>query len=147
MDESEIQEKLKNGWIKSRLYIEIMAGEKQLAEDALKEHVRKLKDVKDSVVLNEKYEGIQEVQNPPKGIKQAFSEVVQIDLLARNIDTLLYIVIFYAPSAVEVLEPHDLKIGIEQVQTVMNSVADLVHRFAASGLGGVVISTQQKPQA
>jgi CCR4-NOT transcriptional regulation complex NOT5 subunit len=147
MENSEIQEKLKNGWIKSRLYIEVMATEKELTEQSLKEHVKKLKDVKDSIVLNERYEGVQEVKNLREGIKQAFSEVAQLEMLTRNIDTLLYIVIFYALSAVEVLEPKDLRMGIDQVQTIMNSVADLVHRFAASGLGGVVISTQQKPQA
>jgi hypothetical protein len=147
MEEQEIRRRLENGWIKSRIYIEVMATDEKTTEQALKDHIRKLKDAPDSFVLSEKYEDIQPVKNPPREIKQAFSQVVQMELLTKNMETLLYIVIFYSPSAIEVLEPKDLKVGIEQLQTVMNSVADLVHRFAAGGIGGVVIFTQQKPQA
>lgn len=144
MNESEVREKLRNGWIKSRIYLEVMATDKKLTEDSLKDHIKRMKDVKDAAILNEKYEETQEIKDPPREIKQAFSQVAQLELLAKDVDVLLYIVILYAPSAIEILEPADLKVGIEQVQTIMNSVADLVHRFAASGMGGVVIATQQK---
>jgi len=53
---------------------------------------------------------------------------------------LLSITIFFAPSAVEVLEPESLKITATTIQTIMNTVADLLHRFASQGVGGIVIA-------
>ncbi len=140
MEKDEINEKISKGWIKSRLWFEVMAVDKETTEKALKEHIEKVKKSKDTLILSEVYEPAQQVDNLRGDVKTAFSQAAKVEVMTKNIEVLLYVVIFFAPSAVEVLEPSKLTIGMETVQTIMNSVSDMIHRFAAQGAGGVVVS-------
>ena len=137
MNEKELLEK---GWIKARLWFEVMATTRELTEKALKEHIEKLKKQENVEVIEEKYEEVIPAKNLPKNIRQAYTQAASIITLTKNIEILLHVVIFFAPSAVEVLEPAELKITANTIQVIMNSVSDLLHRFAAQGVGGVVIA-------
>ena len=46
----------------------------------------------------------------------------------------------YGPSAIEILEPKNIKLELGEAQNVLAEIANLVHRFAQAGIGGVVIS-------
>jgi len=61
--------------------------------------------------------------------------------LTQNYDKLIYMVMTYAPSSVEILEPGHIKMDIGEAQGVLNSIAELIHKFAAAGIGGVIIGT------
>ena len=139
----ELQERIQKGWIKSKMWFEVLALDKKITEDALKGHVEKIKREKDTIVLGDKFEEIKYVENPLERVKDAFSQAVEIDLMTKNIETLLTVVIFYGPSAVEIIQPDKLTIGMQSVQAIMNSVADLIHRIAARGAGGIVISAKK----
>ncbi|MBI2035046.1 MAG: hypothetical protein HYT11_04905 [Candidatus Levybacteria bacterium] len=113
----------------------------ELKSDAAEEsRLKKVRKSKDTIILTEKYEDAQEISPPPGELKQAFSQAAQFEVLTRNIEVLLYLVIFFAPSAIEVLEPSKMTVGPETIQIIMNSVADMIHRFAAQGAGGMVVS-------
>jgi len=137
MNEKEL---LAKGWLKVELWFEVMATTKELTESALKQHIAKLKKQEGVLVLEEKYEEILPAKNLPKGIREAYTQAGKVVALVKNVEILLHVVIFFAPSAVEVLEPSQMKITANTVQVIMNSVADLLHRFAAQGVGGVVIA-------
>ncbi len=140
MEKEAVREKIEKGWILSRMWFEVMAVDKKVTKKSLSEHVKKLKKMNDTKVVEEKFETVKKVENPPKGIKEAFTQVVEIQVLTKNVETLLLIVLTFAPSGIEIIEPKEMKIGIDTLQTIMNSVADMMHRFAAIGVGGVVIS-------
>ncbi|MEM5801837.1 MAG: hypothetical protein QXQ18_00410 [Candidatus Aenigmatarchaeota archaeon] len=142
LTKEEIEEKLEKGWIKSRLWFEVMSTDKTLTEKTLKEHIEKLKKEKFTIVINERYEKVEEVEKPRQNLEKAYSQAVEVEILTKDIETLLFDVIFFAPSAVEILEPKELKVGIDTLQTIMNSVADILHRFASVG-GGIIISTKK----
>lgn len=140
MTNENVQEKIEKGWILSRMWFEVMAVDKKITKKSLAEHVKKLKAMQDTKIVEEKFESVKSVDNPPKGIEKAFTQIVEEQVLTKNIETLLLLVMMFAPSGVEVIEPKEMKIGIDTLQTIMNSVADMMHRFAASGVGGIVIS-------
>lgn len=142
MEKEEIADKISKGWIKSRLWFEVMAIDKDTTESALKKHVEKVRKSKDTIILVENYEIAEEIKPAPEGLEKAFTQAVKVELLTKNVEVLLYLVIFFAPSAVEVLEPSKMTVGMETVQTIMNSVSDMIHRFAAQGAGGMVVSTK-----
>ena len=144
LEKEEIREKIGQGWIKAELWFEVMTAEKELADTTLTDHVKAMRNLKDNYILSEKFEEAVEVKNPPREVKQAFSKVAQVEVLCKNIETLLFTVIYFAPSGVEIIEPKELTIGIETIQAIMNSVADVMHKLAAGGVGGVVISTRGK---
>lgn len=139
----EVRDRIEKGWIKSRMWFEVLAVEKKLTEDTLKAHIEKVRKNDDTILLNERFEETKRVENPMKNVAEAFSQAVETELLTKNIETLLSVVVFFGPSAVEVIEPAKLTIGLESVQVIMNSVADLIHRYAALGTGGVVISAKK----
>jgi hypothetical protein len=142
MEKEEIQEKIEKGWIHARMWFEVLAVDKQITENSLKEHIGKLKKEPAIAVISEKYEEAVEVERPMPNVEKGFSQAVEVELLAKDVTALLYNVIFYAPSAVEILKPEKLSISAHDVQVIMNSIADVIHRFA-SRTGGVLISAKK----
>jgi len=143
LEKEEIKEKIEQGWIKAMMWFEVMTSERELAETTLKDHIKAMQNLKNTHLLSEKFEETTEVKNPPINVEKAFSKVAHVELLSKNVETLLFAVIYFAPSSVEILEPKELTIGMETIQSIMNSVADLMHKVAAGGAGGIVVSTKR----
>lgn len=141
MEKHEIEEKIKEGWIKAWFAIEVMATSKELAEKSLKEHVEKLSKVNDIIVISKDFKETLKVENPPKNVKEAYSQVAEVTLLARDMLALIIAIVLYGPSAVEILEPIEKKIKLEEMQNIANFIAGLIHQFAIAGVGGIVIRT------
>ena len=141
MEEKEIRKKIKDGWILSSMAIEVLAATKEAAESALEKHVEKLEKEKKAEVTKKVWGENQEVENPLPKIEKAFSYIVNLEILTQTFEALLYLTMHYAPSNVEILEPTHMKINLAEAQGILNSVASLVHQYAAVGMGGVVIRT------
>ncbi len=144
ISKEEIKDRVSNGWIRSRMTFEVMAADSKTTSDALAEHIVKFKKVPDNEVISEKYEDVIEVLPPPRDIEQAFSQVVEVEVLSHSIESMLLAVVSFGPSSIEVLEPKEMIVKYGTVQTVMNTASDLMHRFAAQGIGGIVISNANK---
>ena len=143
LEKEEIKEKLEKGWIKAQMWFEVLTSTKELAESTLTDHIKSLQNMKNTHILSEKFEETIKMKNPPRDIKQAFSKIAQVEILTKDIETLLFAVIYFAPSGVEILEPKELTIGIDAIQSIMNSIADVMHKLAAGGAGGIVIATKR----
>jgi len=135
--------KLKDGWIRSLLMIEVLTSSEEVAKKALEDHVRKLEKEKNAIVYNKIYHDIRKVEKPHPSIPVGYSYIVELDMLTQNLETLVYIAMTYAPSSIEIIEPDKLKIDIGEAQSILNSVSDMLHKFAAAGIGGVVINTPE----
>jgi len=136
MEEKEIEEKIKEGYILAEMWFESLALEKKVSEDALKEHIKKLKEFSDVKVLEEEYlkpklvKGVQNSEN-------LYSSAVKVKLLAKDIYALIFATILYAPSSVIILKPEKFNFDLVTVQTIVNTFADLIHRI--SKIGGKII--------
>jgi len=135
--------KVKNeGWIRSTMMIEALAINRDAVKGALEKHVKGMESVKGSYVYKKKFGDIVEVAKPMPNIEKAYSYLVEVELVSRNFESLLYLVMTYAPTSVEILEPKDLKLDIGQAQAVLIAVAEMLHRFAAMNIGAVHIPTK-----
>lgn len=143
LSKEEVEEKLEKGWIKSKLWFEVLSTQREVTENSLQAHIEKLKKTEGLFLVSEKTDEVKEVEKPLPNVEKGYSQTVETDLITKNVETLLLVVIFFAPSAVEVLHPEKLTLGANSVQVIMNSVADLIHRYAARGIGGTVISTKK----
>ncbi|RLJ07051.1 MAG: hypothetical protein DRP12_02950 [Candidatus Aenigmatarchaeota archaeon] len=137
MDEKKL---LKEGWIKALFRIEVLATSAQAAKSALEKHVEKLEKEKDAFLVKKDFGELREVENPLPRIRKGWSYIVELELLARSFEKLISLVISYGPSSIELLEPEKLEIKLPEAQAILNSLAELIHRFAAAGLGGILIS-------
>lgn len=135
--------KMKEGWIRAWMMIECMAINPEAAKSALETHVRKMGKENKIIIYKQDFKKIQELEKPLRGknIDKAYSLVVEIEMVSETFEKLIYLVMNYAPSALEILEPENLKIDAGEAQGILNSISDLMHTFAAAGVGGVVVQS------
>ncbi len=141
LDDKAIQKKLKDGWIRSWMMIEVLAASEDAAKNSLRLHVEKIQKEKNTEFIKTVFHETKKQETPNLPIPVAHSCIVEVEFLAGTYDTLAYIAMNYAPSAIEIWDPKKLTLNAGEAQSVLNSIADLVHTFAARGVGGVVIKT------
>lgn len=144
MDEKlkeKVEKKLKEGWIKSTMFIEALAITSESVESALKKHIEAMEKEDNTIIYKKSFKDIKKIEKPFKNIKEAYSYIVELELLTASYEQLIYIIVTYAPSSVEILEPENISMTMAEAQGILNSIADIIHRFAAIGAGGVVIRT------
>ena len=134
----------KDKWIEASMMIEAIAIAKDVVEASLREHVEKLGSVRDAYVFEKTFHEALEVEKPLKNIEKAYSQIVEVKFFARNVYSLLTIIILYGPSSIEILNPHNVTTPIDELQQISNATADLIHQFAAAGAGGIVLSQRQE---
>jgi len=136
----QIKKKKKEGWIEAWMAIEALAIDKKVVEESLKKHIGQLNEVKDILVFEEKFGEIKHVENPMKDVKEGYAQIVEIKFFAKTFTMLLNAVMTYGPSAIEIVGPNKKEIDISEMQNVANTLAGVVHQFAAAGVGGIVIT-------
>jgi hypothetical protein len=136
-----VEKRVKEGWIKSNMMIEVLAVTEEAARESLEKHIEKMEKEELVMVYGKDFRKIEKVKDPLPRIPEAYSNIVELELLTKNYDKLIYMVMTYVPSSVEILEPGHIKMDMGEAQAILNSVAELIHKFAAAGIGGVIIGT------
>ena len=135
---AEAKEKAASGWFNIWLAFEGMAISQQVIKSALDDLLGKLEDDQKIKVYEKEYLEPVKVENPLKGIKEAWSQVVNVKFVAKNFGEIVQIVVQYGPSAVEILGPSKSQMSISEAQDILNNIAGMMHRYAAAGIGGSV---------
>ncbi|MFH1236780.1 MAG: hypothetical protein V1648_00030 [Candidatus Aenigmatarchaeota archaeon] len=139
--EEEARKRLKNGWIKVGFMIEAMAISKTAVESALKKHVEKMEKEKGVIIIRKEFKPTADVKKPLPNIEKGYSQIVDVELVAESFDKLIYMSMNYGPSAIEILEPNKITMDFGEAQGILNSIASVMHTFAAMRGGGVLVST------
>lgn len=137
----DVEKKVREGWIHTRMMIEVLAIAKDTAESALRKHADGLDKEKRTLVIRKEFKDTRLVKNPHPNIEVGFSQIVEVELLTADFDSLVYIIMNYAPSSIEILAPAKISIDIGEAQGILTSIAALIHKFAALGIGGVVVKS------
>lgn len=140
MQAIDIEKARKDGWIEAWFAIETLGASPDVVEVALKTHIEKLGREADVLIVNREFKPIEEVKNPPKPLQRGWSQIANVTLLAKDLQALIRLVLMYGPSAIEILAPKSKQITVDEIQNIANSLAGLLHQFAAAGVGGIVIS-------
>jgi hypothetical protein len=144
IDRELADEKVANGWIRAWLAFETLAVNEDVVAKALAELITKLEADARAKIYKKNFSAIERRENPTPKIRLAYSQTAELELVAKNFDDLVGIVIEYGPSAIEILEPGQISINIAQAQGILNTVGRIMHQFAAAGLGGIVFVRGQK---
>lgn len=139
ISKAEADEKVKGSkWMRVRLVWEVIGINKEVTEAALKELLLKLGKDKRAGVYNTEFSDIVKVENPAKNIKEGYSQVCDVDLVVKGLENLVGIVIEYGPAAIDVIEPAKIELPVGETTAVANIVSQMIHRFAAAGIGGLL---------
>lgn len=139
-----LSEKLAKGWIHARMFFEVMGSSEDVTKSALADHIAKIKKMENLKIVSEKFEDLEKVENPPEKFKgrDLYSQFAEVEVVVSSLENLIYTVIFFGPSSIEIIEPKEMRVGFDSAQSMANAVAELMHRYAASGIGGIVINTK-----
>ncbi len=140
MSPEELQKKIKEGWIRVWMMVEALAISEDAVKSALEKHIEKMEREKNFIVYKKEFGKVHKVQNPLPNIEEGYSYVVELECLSKNFERIIHIVMNYGPSAVEILEPEKIEMDMGEAQGILNAIAEILHRFAASA-GGMLVST------
>jgi hypothetical protein len=134
-----VGKKLKEGWIRGSMMIEALGTTERAAKVGLEQHVKKMEQEDGCIVFNTNFSGLKEVKYPHPKVEKGYSCVVETEVLTENFEKLLYVVMRYGPTSVEIHEPEKISIDFGEAQSIVNSLAEMIHNFAAAGIGGIII--------
>ncbi len=138
-----VRELLGKGWMKVWMIFEVQAADKAVCVSSLKKHVKDMGSLDSVEIIDESFAGVDKIEAPEglkkRGVNALFAQVSEVTIMARDFEGLVNVVINYAPSAVEVMAPEKITITMRDAQNSLVSVADMMHKFARAGIGGVVI--------
>jgi hypothetical protein len=138
-----VKEFEKKKWMKVSLIFEVLGTNQEIVEKSLREHIEKLEKIKTCFVYKKDFSKIEEVEKPMKNVEKAYSQIVETEVMVKDLRTLMVISISYGPSSIEVLEPKKIEISAGEIQDVSNMTAGIIHKFAASGAGGIVATPKR----
>ncbi|MEM3373718.1 MAG: hypothetical protein QXE31_00710 [Candidatus Woesearchaeota archaeon] len=102
VDEKEIKSKINEGYIYSRVVLEIVGKPRDYVEDSLKEYLKKIEENKNYIITKEDTEEAIENEN---NLFSAFSE---LEILFKNTKSILDFIYDYMPSSIEIIEPETI---------------------------------------
>jgi len=99
-----------------------------------------MKKIKEILVYEEQYSDTLKVENPMKDVKEGHAQLVKVKFMAKDLITLINVVMVYGPSSIEIMSPNKKELSLSEAQNIVNALAGVVHQFAAAGIGGIVIT-------
>jgi len=139
----QVEKRIKDGWIRTVMAVEVLAASKEAAKEALEKHVKKMDREEGALISFKDFKKAEKILNPFPNIPKAYSYVVEMEIFAINFDRLVSLVINYAPSSVEIISPEKISIDMGEGQGIVNTVSEMIHKFAAVGLGGVMVEAKE----
>lgn len=136
-----VKKKLKDGWIKLTMIIEVLAVSSEAAKSALEKHVKSMEEEEGVIIYGKEWQKVREMDKPLPNIEKGFSTMVELEMLTVNYEKLVFLVMNYGPSNIEILEPDPIKLDLGQAQGIVISVADMLHKFAQMRVGGIVVKS------
>ncbi len=140
VEEHDIKTKLSDGWIKAWVMIESLAVKEDTSRQSLEQLSNLVEKEQRIAIIKKELKESHKVENPLPDIPEAFSTVLEMEIIAKNYTALAQFVMNYGPSAIEILEPKKLQMEVGEAQDVLSEILAMVHRFAQAGVGGIVVS-------
>lgn len=115
--------------IKARLVFEAQGKPQKGVENSLMKMVDSIKEVSGVEVLDV----VKEPAIPVKGT-DLFSGLVDVGVQTEKFEKLFFVVLSFGPSAIIVLEPDKLEVGLSELQLALNDLAQVLHGMATEAL-------------
>jgi len=118
------EEKIANGWIHSRIMLEVEGNDKEHVHKALQEVCEKLKSEKGISVFKETFDSVKELR------PGWFNLNVELELLVKGVDRFVYLVTSYPPVSLEILAPQDIACPASELQSALLGIAGYVNTLS-----------------
>jgi hypothetical protein len=126
------------------MVFEAVGPSREDVEGSLEDHIEKMKSEEGLELTEQNIEEIEKVQNPHPGLEEGFSQVAEIRADASKYTRAVKTVINYGPTYVQIDGPEKFEMDLPDMQESLQEVANTVHQYAQTGLGGVLVSNPEE---
>jgi hypothetical protein len=124
MKESEISHKIKEGWIRLKMIIEVAGFPEEHIEKSLQVVSDKIDKEKSMIVLEST------LHKPSKVSEKVFSAFMEMEFLSDSLAQIMGMVYDYLPSSIEIIEPEDpISDDPQAVTMILNDLLARLHRY------------------
>ncbi|OIO65286.1 hypothetical protein COY28_05935 [Candidatus Woesearchaeota archaeon CG_4_10_14_0_2_um_filter_57_5] len=121
LDEKQVKEKVEEGWLQFRTIIEILGAPKEHIEKTLADYLKKIQDEEEGVLFISK--GIA----PAEPKDNLFTTFAELELLAKDLASLMGFCFDYMPSSVEIMEPQKVPLDAQDFTDLLNDLQTRLH--------------------
>ncbi|MBU3904671.1 MAG: hypothetical protein KJ906_00785 [Nanoarchaeota archaeon] len=137
-------EKVEHGWIRVWMAFELLAGSNAKATEHMENYLKKIDEDKRIYMYKKEISDVRKIENPLKDVSVGYSIASDIEFAIKSFDDIVQFIIQFGPSAIEILEPNKLELKVGEAQGILNTISQLMHKFAASGIGGILIAGKKE---
>ncbi len=110
--------------VRIKAFVEIQAVEESLLKKQLDKLSKEIKKDKAFIVYDLNKAKIEENEGQ-------FTSFLEVNMSVKNFSALVRFMIFYGPTAVEVLKPETIEFSAQDLQEGLVDIADMVNKYAA----------------
>ena len=88
-------------------------------------------DALESKLKNEGFKLLKFERSGVSKEKDSYTAFFNVDLSVPDFSDIIYLIVQYGPSSVELLEPTDVKLSLSQAQAALNEVASAIHYYVS----------------
>ncbi len=136
--EKEIKEKIKKGWLKIWMSFEVVGTAEDIVKKAMEEHIQKFENEREVEIIKRSFLPVESFEAQGK---RFYSVVAEVECLVRSFRGLVNLVLFYGPSACEILAPEVIEINMAEAQDIVNTLGGVMHRLSER-IGGIVVKRE-----
>jgi len=124
MKESEISQKVREGWIRLKMIIEIAGFPEEHITKSINVVIERLAKEKGLIIIE------QTGHKPTKVSDKIFSAFIEMEALSESLTHLMGLMYDYLPSSVEIIEPEDpISDDPQAVTMILNDLLARLHRY------------------
>ena len=120
MNKNEIKQRISEGWIKARTIIEIIGKPKKHVDTTLKDYVKAISG-KDTVIIKE------DISRAKKHEEKLYAAFAELEVIFKNLNSLVYFCFDYMPSSIEIDEPGELVYTARELTLFINDMQGRLH--------------------
>jgi len=88
-------------------------------------------DALESKLKNEGFKLLKFERSGVSKEKDSYTAFFNVDLSVPDFSDIIYLIVQYGPSSVELLEPTEVKLSLSEAQTALNEVASAIHYYVS----------------
>ena len=116
----DIKAKLDEGYIHCRAIVELLGKPKDYVDKAIRMYVERMKQDKELIVLETNF-------NEPEAKEDMFTTFVEIEMLAKSSEKLVWFCFDYMPSSIEVIAPDHIHYNGQTFSNFLNDLQARLH--------------------
>ena len=128
------------------MVFEAVAATEDGVEDSLDDHLEKLETESGVEIVESNVDDVSKVQDPHPDLEEGFSQVAECRLEIDSFRKCVQVTFDYGPTYVQMEGPENYEMDLKEGQETLQQVADVMHRYAQMGVGGVLVSKATEEQ-